>query len=76
MNSFIRYWTLGQRSRVLCTCVVDLLGDVDPLPVGQTSVHWRPCGRSQRRVERIDVEAQVDRPLFPERKKENRVSSD
>lgn len=48
----------------ICTCVVDFLRDVDPLPVGQASVHRRSCGRSQRRVEGVDVETQVDRSLF------------
>lgn len=43
---------------------MDFLCDVDSLPVGQTSVHWRSCGWSQRRVECIDVKAQVDRSLF------------
>lgn len=52
-------------SAPVCTCVMDFLCDVDPLPVGQTSVHWCSCGWSQRRVECIDVKAQVDRPLFP-----------
>ena len=43
---------------------MDFLRDVDSLPVGQTSIHWRSCGRRQRRVKRIDVKAQVDRSLF------------
>lgn len=43
---------------------MDFLCDVDSLPVGQTSVHWCSRGWSQRRVKRIDVEAQVDWPLF------------
>lgn len=43
---------------------MDLLCDVDSLPVGQTSVDWRPRGRSQGRVERVDVEAQVDWTLL------------
>lgn len=43
---------------------MNFLCDVDPLPVGQTSVHWRSCGGSQRRVECINVEAQMDRSLF------------
>lgn len=45
------------------TCVVDFLCEVDSLPVGQTTVDGRSRGRSQRGVECIDVEAQVDRPL-------------
>lgn len=49
---------------VFCTCVVDFLCDVDPLPVGEASVHRCSRGRSQRRVERVDVEAHVDRSLF------------
>ena len=43
---------------------MDFLCDVDSLPVGQTSVDWRSSGRSQRRVERVDVKAQVNRSLF------------
>ncbi len=49
---------------VISTCVMDLLCDVDSLPVGQASVHRRSCRRSQRRVERINVKAHVDRSLF------------
>lgn len=52
----------GLRDR---TCVVDLLCEVDSLPVGQPPVDGRPRGWSQRRVESVDVEAQVDRPLLP-----------
>lgn len=49
---------------LVCTCVMNFLCDVDPLPVRQTSIDWRSCGRSQRWVECIDVKAQMDRPLF------------
>lgn len=45
------------------TCVVDFLCDVDSLSVGQTPVDRRSRGWSQRGVECIDVEAQVDGPL-------------
>lgn len=43
---------------------MDFLCDVDSLPVGQTSIHWCPCGWGQRRVECVDVKAQMDRSLF------------
>jgi len=49
---------------VICTRVVDFLCDVDSFPVGQTAVHRCSRGRRQRRVECVDVEAQVDRALF------------
>lgn len=44
---------------------MDFLCDVDALPVRQPAVDRRSRGWSQRRVERVDVKAQVDRPLFP-----------
>lgn len=43
------------------TCAVDLLCEVDSLPVGQTTDDGRSRGWSQRGVEGVDVEAQVDR---------------
>lgn len=58
---------------VICTCVMDFLCDVDSLPVGQTSVNWRSGGWSQRRVECIDVKAQVDRSLLSVGKKGEEV---
>lgn len=51
------------------TCVMDLLCDVNPLSVGQSSVHRSPCSRSETGVERVDIEAQVDGPLLPVREK-------
>lgn len=49
---------------VICTCVMNFLCDVDSLSVGQTSIYWCSCGGSQRRVECIDVKAQVYWSLF------------
>lgn len=56
------------------TCVVNLLCDVDPLPVCQPAVDWCPCGWSQRWVEGIDVVAQVNGPLLPVTQGENNKS--
>lgn len=56
---------------VLNTCVVNLLCDVDPLPVCQSAVDWGSCGWSQRWVKGVDVETQVNGPLLPVAQGEN-----
>lgn len=53
------------------TCVVNLLSNVDPLPVCQSAIDWGSCSWSQRWVEGVDVETQVNRPLLPVARGEN-----
>jgi len=74
-NSLVLLFLHYSALKLMCVCVyssgglhkarVDLLCDVDALSVGQPPIDGRPRGRRQGRVEGIDVEAQVERPLGP-----------
>lgn len=55
---------------------MDLLCDPDSFSVGQTSVYWCSCGRGQRRVHRINVKTQMNRPLLPVGQEKKKTGSE